>query len=161
MSLEVTLAGLIAFSFTTLVLLLYSVLDIRTRRISNEIMALGITVALVIGVLTNHLLEMPFLHLGGFIVSVILGYSLFRLKSIGGADAKALILIAISSPGVEFTSFESIVFESILGSLFPVLIMLLFGYLAYRWKPADEHKKTPLMPFLLCGYLILQVLAFV
>jgi len=155
-----TLAAFAAFSYTVVVLVIFGSIDLGKRRVPNELMVIGYILGIVINLVTNHLFDQLVLHIFSILFSLLIAYGLFTLKSIGGADAKTLVLIAISSPGIEFATCTDIVLEAIVGTFLPVLIMLLCGYLYSRRKPIECDKITPLIPFLLFGYLFLQVFAF-
>ena len=159
MALEMTLVAMVAFTYTVIVLIIFSGYDLRERRVPNELMLTGYIVGIMISLVTNLLFEQPVLHIVSIVFALLIASVLFKLKSIGGADAKTLVLIAIVSPGIEFTTYTDTVLEAIIGSLLPALIMLACGYLYSRRSPTEDSRTTPLIPFLLFGYLLLQVFA--
>lgn len=159
MTLSITLAGMSAFLFISVLLLVFSVFDLRSRRVPNEFVAIGVVLGVIIGTVTGHLYEQLLMHIISIVLALFLGYSLFRIGAIGGADAKSLLLIALVSPGIEFTAYENWIYEATVGGLVPPLFMLLCGYLCSRRGFMIERRRTPLIPFLLVGYLFLQVIA--
>ena len=161
MTLEITFAAAVAFVYTSTLLGIFSILDFKTRHVKNQILGLGILVGALLGIVTNHLIDMIILHVAAIIVSLLLAFGLFKLKSIGGADAKTMLFIAIVSPGIEFAAFNSLIYEAIIGNLIPTLSMLLLGYVYHRRKPTDDDRTVPLIPFLFLGYLIVQMFAFI
>jgi Flp pilus assembly protein protease CpaA len=98
------------------------------------------------------------LHLTAALLTLTLGYVLFRIGALGGADVKILFTISILSPGIEFANWENPILEGILivGLLF--MIPLIVGYLISQRK-TDEGDVIPLIPVILGTYLVLQLLA--
>ncbi len=115
---------------------------------------MGLAVVLRFG----HIVDYALLHLTAVLLALILGYILFRIGSLGGADVKALLSIAIISPGIEFASWGNPILEGIVAVGFQLVIMLLCGYLISQRK-TDETKVIPLIPILFGAYLVLQLLA--
>jgi len=161
MTLEITFVATIAFVYTSILLAIFSISDLRKRQVRNEMIGFGMVIGVLLGVATNHLIDLVILHLSATIIAALIGFGLFRLKSIGGADAKSILIIAIVSPGIEFAVFENLIYEALIGSLVPILCMLLLGYIYYRKKPAADDKTTPLIPFLFLGYLLVQIIALI
>ena len=121
-------------------------------------------IGFIIVVLTGHLLNQFALHISSIVFVLIVSYVLFRQGSIGGADAKSLLLIAITSPGVELGDWGNPLFEGIIAGGLEMFVMLLLGTLYWRTKASQSEEDTqipPLIPFLLIGYLVIQLLAFV
>jgi hypothetical protein len=142
-----------------MVLIIYSVLDIRDRRVKNEIVFGGLIVGCIISLLTGHFMHDSVLHLFALILVVPLSFILFRLGSIGGADAKVLFTIALLSPGIEFGDWSLPLLEAAIGLGGEVITMLLGGYL--YWRNMNREGTPPLIPILFVGYLVLQLLALV
>ncbi len=160
MVLEITEARLLAFVCIVVMLTIYSIMDLRERRVSNETIIAGIIVGLVLDTASGHIISALPLHLIALSFATIVVLILFRLGAIGGADAKSVVTVALVSPGIEFSIMENQVFEGILGCAIMLFIMLLFGYI-YQVMMKDSHSRTtPLIPFLLIGYLAIQLLAF-
>ena len=101
----ITMSTIASFVFTTALLIMYSVLDLRTRKVSNQIFLIGGIAGFAVILLFGHIVDYALLHLTAVLVAVILGYILFRIGAVGGADVKTLITIAIISPGIEFASW--------------------------------------------------------
>jgi Flp pilus assembly protein protease CpaA len=110
--------------------------------------------------LNGHLVENALLHLSAILVALLLGYSLFRIGSLGGADVKTILTVAIISPGIEFAIWENPIMEGILIVGLQLVIMLVVGYLISQRK-TDETDVIPLVPILLGAYLVLQLLALI
>jgi hypothetical protein len=119
-------------------------------------LALGI-IGTILGITTGHILTQLQLHLFA-IISVLLPLTLYRIKALGGADVKAFMLIAIISPGLEFATWDNVFLEAFLAMSLQVLIMIALG-IVWSTKKRDDTERTPLLPFLLIGYLVIQTLA--
>ncbi len=158
MVLEITASAIFSFTFATILLFTYSVFDLRTRKVPNQVMLAGAIVGLVIVIISGHILEQAMLHLTAVLVTLVLGYILFRIGSFGGADVKAIFTIAIISPGVEFASWGNPVLEGIVIVGLLIMISLIAGYLISQRK-TEETSIIPLIPILLGAYLVLQLIA--
>lgn len=158
MVLIITTSAILSFTFTTILLFIYSVFDFRTRKVPNHVMLVGVIIGLAVVMQSGHLVEHALLHLTAVLVTLILGYILFRIGSFGGADVKTIITIAILSPGIEFASWGNPVLEAILIVGLQLMITLFSGYLISQRK-TDETGVVPLIPILFATYLVLQLLA--
>ena len=147
-----------SFVFTAILLLMYAVLDIRTRKVPNQVMLIGGIVGLGVILRFGHIVEFTVLHLTAVLVALILGYILFRIGALGGADVKTLFTIALISPGIEFASWGNPVLEGIVAVGLQLVITLLCGYLITQRK-TEESEVVPLIPILFGAYLVLQLLA--
>jgi Flp pilus assembly protein protease CpaA len=136
----------------------YSVLDVRERRVNNEIIIVGLTVGCTITFLTGHFIQQSWIHLLALVYAVPLSLVLYKSGSIGGADVKVLFTVALLSPGIELGDWSNNILEVVLGFGLQLVIMLIGGYLYWRIK--NRENTPPLIPMLLVGYLIAQVLAF-
>lgn len=159
MALEITVARLIAFACIVAILTICSILDLRERRVSNEIIIVGLIVGLVLDIASGHIISAFPLHLIALSFATILVVILFRIGAIGGADAKSVVIVSLVSPGIEFSTMENQIFEGILGCAIMLFIMFLFGYIYQVMKKDSHNRATPLIPFLLVGYLAMQLLA--
>lgn len=165
MMLDLSLPSMSSFLTTLALLLVYSVLDLRERRVSNSIMLAGGVIGFGIVVISGHLIQSLLLHVVGPIFVVLVALVLFRVGAIGGADFKAILTVSIISPGVEFAAWGDQILEAIVGGGLSLLIMLLIGYCysSYRIRRTHlqrDNRVTPLIPFLLISYLLIQTLAF-
>ncbi len=158
MVLIITMSTISSFVFTTVLLIMYAILDIRTRKVPNQVLLMGGIVGLAIVLRFGHIVDFALLHLTAVLVALILGYTLFRIGAFGGADVKVLFTIAIISPGIEFASWENPILEGIVAVGLQLVITLLCGYLISRRK-TDGMEVTPLIPILFGAYLVLQLLA--
>lgn len=158
MVLIITGSTIASFVFTTILLFMYAVLDIRTRKVPNQVLLIGGIIGLAVVLRFGHIVDYTVLHLTAVLVALILGYTLFRIGSFGGADAKVLFTIAIISPGIEFASWENPILEGILAVGLQLGITLLYGYLISRRKTGPTEV-IPLIPILFGAYLVLQLLA--
>jgi len=157
MVLTLSVMEIMAFLTILSLLVVYSVLDVRDRMVKNEIILAGLIVGGIISLLTGHFLHYSVLHLTALILVIPLTFILFRLGSIGGADAKVLFTIALLSPGIEFGDWSLPYLEAILGLGAQLAVMLLGGYL--YWRNRSKENTPPLIPILFVGYLIVQLLA--
>ena len=159
MVLEISLAAVVSFFTTMLLLVVYSILDLRDRKVENELILASGFVGVVVTILTGHLATNIILHTTAVFLTIPLVYVLLLIGSIGGADAKALCIIALVSPGIEFGDWNQPILEVIIGLGGELLIMLVGGYLLWRAIRKLEHATPPLLPFLLVGYLLVQIFA--
>jgi Flp pilus assembly protein protease CpaA len=148
---------------TVLVLLsLYSYLDIRNRQVSNSAVLLGGALAFLVVVFSGHLQARLLLHFSAVIFVPLSSYLLFRIGALGGADVKILSIAALVSPGFELIDLANPLFESVLSACIQMFIMLLGGYLYVRISDdKDQSISPPLIPFLLGGYIVIQLLTLV
>ena len=158
MVLIITMSTIASFVFTTSLLIMYAVLDIRTREIPNQALLIGGITGLAVVIRFSHIVDYALLHLTAALVALILGYTLFRIGAFGGADVKVLFTIALISPGIEFASWENPILEGIVAIGLQLVITLLVGYLIAQRK-TDETGIIPLIPILLGAYLVLQLFA--
>ncbi|TFG07894.1 hypothetical protein EU522_00305 [Candidatus Thorarchaeota archaeon] len=159
---EATIVSVFSFITISILLGVYGVLDIRNRKVSNEHILVGFLVSAVIVVGTGRMFEQTILHVASILVMILLSSVLFRIGAIGGADAKALLLVGFLSPGLEFAVWGDIILEGILISGLEIALMLVFGILYWQAKVTGhwERNGVPLIPFLFLAYLIVQLLAF-
>lgn len=159
MVLDLSIAAISSFFTITSLLVVYSILDIRERRVPNEYIVVGGVVGCIVILLTGHFVSNIVLHVVALVIVFAMGYTLFRMRSIGGADVKSLLLVALISPGIELRVLNIPVLEAVAGMGGVFMVMLLGGYLYWRLEINDENTTPPLIPFLLLGYLAIQILA--
>ncbi len=159
MVLDLSFASIVSFVTILSLLLIYSFLDIRDRKVMNEVVVEGGVVGCIVLILTSHFASNLVLHLTALLLVMPLSYILFRFGSIGGADAKVLFVVALISPGIELGIWNQPILEAIIGLGGELIVMLLGGYLYWRIKRNSENVTPPLLPFLLVGFLAIQVLA--
>ena len=157
MVLNFTVMSIASFLTIIALLVIYSILDIRDRKVKNEIVFIGGVVGCLILVLTEHFVYNIVLHLSSLLLVVSLSFILFRIGSIGGADAKVLFTIVLLSPGIELGAWGQPVLEAIIGLGGELIVMLLGGYLYWRYRTGE--RSPPMIPILLIGYLIVQLFA--
>ena len=155
----ITAFAITAFICTIIILLINSIWDFRTRRVPNQMSFTGMLGAVVFSVLSDRIFEQPVLHFTSILLTLVLGYVLFKIGALGGADVKALLAIAIISPGVEFANWVNPILEAIsaVGLLFMGTLMI--GYVISK-KKTNENDIIPLIPIIMGVYLALQLLAF-
>jgi len=158
MVLIITVSEISSFVFTVILLFIYAIFDIRTRKVPNQAMLIGGIMGLAIVLGLGHITEHALLHLTAVFTVLILGYALFRIGSFGGADVKAIFTIAIISPGIEFASWGDPILEGIVAVGLQVMITLVVGYLISQRK-TDANIAIPLIPILFGAYLVLQLLS--
>jgi Flp pilus assembly protein protease CpaA len=162
---EMTIPSLISFTVCVVLLVTYAILDLRNRKVPNQLMIIGGFCGLLVVIFTGHLLNNPWLHASAFAFTVLFSLLLYRIGAIGGADFKVLIIIAVTSPGVSFTSWTEPIYEGIIASGLEIAIMLLLGLIysksSKRKKSSEESSVVPLLPLLLLAYLGVQLLALV
>jgi Flp pilus assembly protein protease CpaA len=159
MVLEITEARLLAFACVVVILTIYSILDLRERRVSNDVIISGIIIGLILDAASGHIISALPLHLIALSFTSIMALGLFRLGAIGGADAKSVVTVSLVSPGIEFSMMENQIFEGIVGCAIMLFIMFLLGHIYQVMKKDRPSPTTPLIPFLLMGYLVIQLLA--
>ncbi|MFX0106899.1 MAG: prepilin peptidase [Candidatus Hodarchaeota archaeon] len=164
MTLDLTIESLIVFVAVLCVLLFYSTVDIRRREVPNQYMVLGAVVAILIAIFTGTLYFTPVLAVVSIVFAVGVSLVLFRVGAFGGADAKALIIIGIASPGVQLGVWSDPFIEGIVGIGGQVMIALTLGYVYSRLRGLEQTPNVeailPLIPFLTLGYALIQLLAF-
>ena len=157
MTLTLSVMTVTSFLFVISLLVIYSFLDVRYRKVKNELILGGVVVGTVLSLLTGHFFQYPLLHLVALLLVIPITYVLFRLGSIGGADFKVLFTVSLLSPGIEFGDWGQVILEAILGLGSELFIMLLGGYL--YWRIRNKEDTPPLIPMLLIGYLLVQLFA--
>ena len=158
MVLIITMSTIASYVFTASLLIMYAVLDIRTRKVPNQALLIGGITGLAVVIRFSHIVDYAMLHLTAALVALILGYTLFRIGAFGGADVKVLFTIALISPGIEFATWGNPMLEGIVAVGLQLVITLTVGYLISLRK-TDETEVIPLIPILFGAYLVLQLLA--
>ena len=159
MVLDISIVSILTFFTIISLLVVYSILDIRDRRVMNEFVLAGGVVGCIVSILTGHFVANLVLHLTGLLLVIPLAFILFKIGSIGGADAKVLFIVALISPGIELGSWSQPILEAILALGGELVAILVGGYLYWRFKRNEENSTPPLIPLLLVGYLIVQIVA--
>ena len=159
MVLDLSIVSIVTFFTIISLLVVYSILDIRDRKVMNEVVFVGGVVGCIVLILTGHFIANLVLHLTALLLVIPLAYILFRIGSIGGADAKILFIVALISPGIELGIWSQPILEAIVGLGGELVVVLLGGYLYWRFKRNEGNSTPPLIPLLLLGYLIVQVIA--
>lgn len=161
MVLDLSIESIIPFFTVISLLVIYSILDIRERRVKNELVFAGVVVGCIVVILTGRVTTSIVLHATTLLIIIPLAYILFRIGSIGGADAKVLFAVGLISPGIELGLWDQPILEAIIGIGGELIVMLLGGYLYWKLRGNDEKVTPPLLPFLLVGYLAVQVIALI
>ncbi|MHA1903253.1 MAG: prepilin peptidase [Candidatus Thorarchaeota archaeon] len=165
MALEISLAGVLCFLAATVLLAVYSRMDLQDRSVPNRVILVGGIVGFSVAVLSGHYFENIALHNASLIFALLVGYILFRIGAIGGADVKALVTISLVSPGISFLWWVDPVLEGVMVSGLEMVIMLLLGqFWAYRMitsKESEEYQTPALIPFLFVGFLLVQLLVLI
>ncbi|MFX0045149.1 MAG: prepilin peptidase [Candidatus Hermodarchaeota archaeon] len=166
MTLNLSVTSLLVFGVTLALLIVYSAMDLRSRLVRNEHLAVGGVLGFSLVVLSGHLTASSMLHLTAVIFVASVSYLLFRIGAIGGADAKTLLIVAILSPGIELAVWDSPILEALIGGGLELFIMLLLGF-AYTKRSSSlksnhdaEYRTVPLIPFLLLSYILIQIISF-
>lgn len=160
---RIEIIQLIAILGTVIILSVNSYLDIKTRRIPNRLIWLEGTLSVLFVLISGRVVTQPFLHVYSFTFSLAMGYLLFKVGSMGGGDVKTLVVISIASPGVEFVELMSGTLEAIIAVGCILFVTLLFGHLHVilykeRLQETRSRMSPPLIPYLLMGYILIQVL---
>ena len=132
MALDLSFASVMSFVTVFALLIFYSIWDIRFREVKNEYIVEGCIMGSFILILTNHFLTDIVLHATALILVIPMVYILFKIGSIGGADAKVLFVVSLISPGIELRIPSIPVLEAIIGIGGEMVVMLLGGYLYWR-----------------------------
>jgi len=159
MTLDLSPTALVAFGMALAMLIFFSILDIRERRIANHLVLIGGAIGFATTILTGHLVQNLLLHLAALLFAIILPYALFRIGAIGGADLKTLVIVSIVSPGIELAVWIDPILEAIIGGGLTLLIMLILGFVYSSWSTKTSERGTPLIPFLSLAYVLIQLLA--
>ncbi len=160
---ELTIPSVLSLVTVVILLSVFARSDILTRRVPNTQILLAMFIGVIVIVLSGHLILSPINHVLSLIIVTPVSYSLWRLGSIGGADAKCIVVIAMISPGLELAEGRGPLFEVISGNLLQVLIMLICGHfyqrlIHHRRQSQMERVSIPLIPFLLLAYVVTQML---
>jgi len=161
MVLDISVESVMSLLTVISLLVVYSILDIRDREVKNELVIAGGAIGGIVLILTGHIALSLVLHLTGLLLAIPIAYILFRLGSIGGADAKVLFVVAFVSPGIELGILTQPLLEAIIGLGGELIVMLLGGYIYWRVRRNEENAIPPLIPFLFLGYLMIQVFALI
>ena len=105
--------------------------------------------------------EITFSGIASFVYVVIVLFTFSEMDLKDRRVPKSILLIACISPGIEFGVYENLFLEVSIGCLIPVLLMLILGYVYYRKKAEDNTRTTPLIPFLLIGFVAVQLFALI
>ena len=156
----------ISFTTAVILLLVFSFLDVRERKVSNGILFAGGLAGCVVSILTGQLSSRPFLYLSTLSFVLALSYVLFRLDALGGADVKALLVVALTSPGVGYAHWENQIYEGVMIGAIEILMMVFLGYLYWQihrrsGRTSSEERVVPLIPLLLVGYVVVQMMPFI
>jgi len=156
----------ISLATSVMLLLVFSFLDVRERKVSNGILSAGGLVGCVVSIFTGQLFSRPFLYLSALSFVLALSYVLFRLGALGGADVKALIVVTLTSPGVVYAHWENQIYEGVMIGAIEILVMLFVGYLYWQirrrsGRTNSEERVVPLIPLLLVGYMVVQMMPFI
>jgi len=156
----------ISFATAVILLLVFSFLDVRERKVSNGLLSAGGLIGCVVSILTGQLFRLPFLYLSTLSFVLALSYVLFRLGALGGADVKALIVVTLTSPGVVYAHWENQIYEGVMIGAIEILAMLFAGYLYSQirlrsGRNSSEERAVPLIPLLLAGFVVVQMMPFI
>ncbi|MGY5862582.1 MAG: prepilin peptidase [Candidatus Thorarchaeota archaeon] len=156
----------ISFVTAVILLLVFSFLDVKERKVSNSVLSAGGLVGCVVSILTGHIFRIPILYISSLSFVLALSYVLFKLGVLGGADVKALIVVALTSPGVVYAHWENQIYEGIMIGAIEILVMVFLGYLYWQFhqrsgRTSSERRTVPLIPLLLVGYIVVQIVPFV
>ncbi len=124
------------FSPLSIFLPLFSISDLRTRRIPNRLLLLALLPGLLVPDL-RFLLRL--------ILSMLAFYPCFHLRLLGAGDVK---LLGLCCAYLGLSSFLSFFFLSLLAATLPALCLLLSN---------RRLEKLPFAPFLFAGYALLKL----
>ncbi|UCE11651.1 MAG: prepilin peptidase [Candidatus Thorarchaeota archaeon] len=155
--------SVISFSVGIILLLIYSLYDVRNRSVPNMVSYVGIVLVMGLVLVDGQLLSEIELHVTAILFSLVLSYVLYRMGAVGGADVKALVALAIVSPGAAFVVWENPFLEAVINMGIVTGLMLLFGFLYWRLAIDSDNwnTKPPLIPFLLLSFIIIQCIFLV
>ncbi|MGV9169871.1 MAG: prepilin peptidase [Promethearchaeia archaeon] len=155
------LPEILAFFATVGFLSLIGYYDFKKREIDNTIMVASAILGGLLTLLSGHLFEFQWQHLVAVPFTVVLATILFNVGAIGGADLKALVIISIISPRIEFHDVLNPIFECVISISVQILVMLILGqiwYILNRKQDSESETVPPLLPFLLIGYISIQII---
>ncbi|MHA1771381.1 MAG: prepilin peptidase [Candidatus Thorarchaeota archaeon] len=159
MLIEMTLPHILSFFVVVVVLIQFSILDLRYRRVSNRYTMASIVVGCALITLTGLIFTELWIHLCAIILMSWFVLVLYRIGALGGADVKILLFVSITSPGLEFVTWNNFVLEALVGTGMVVVLMLILASVYSRTGRSMEHTQTPLIPFMLISYLCIQMIA--
>jgi len=152
------ISGIVIVLYVILLLLVLSVADIRSRTAPNSYLvgggSIGILIEIAMGVEPEIILRVISL---AFTMTLVL--SLYRIGAVGGGDVKTLIVVALLSPGLPTMTCDDEVLEAVLAGGIELFVMLLLGTIHSRFRSDGGRTSeiTPLIPYLLVGYLVVQI----
>ena len=158
MSIDQSISGIVIVLYVISLLLVLSVADIRSRTAPNSYLVggggIGILIEIAMGVEPEIILRVI-----GLAFTVALALSLYRLGAVGGGDVKTLIVVALLSPGLPTMTCDDEVLEAVLVGGIELFVMLLLGTIHSRLRSGRRQtsETTPLIPYLLVGYLVVQI----
>ena len=158
MTVDQSISGIVIVLYVILLLLVLSVADIRSRTAPNSYLVggggIGILIEIAMGVEPEIILRVISLAF-----TMALALSLYRIGAVGGGDVKTLIVVALLSPGLPTTTCDYEVLEAVLAGGIELFVMLLLGtiHLRFRSDGGRTSEITPLIPYLLIGYLVVQI----
>jgi len=138
--------------FLSLLIFVYaSVSDIKKREVSNKVWLIMAPLAFVLTIFQCIVFspELLQLYLLSFVITAVLSVALFYAGAFGGADAKALMCLALALP-----SYQNYLFQSNVPFVSPIFPITVFGngvllaafsvvYVALRnsvWRLRTERK---------------------
>lgn len=157
MTVDQSISGIVIVLYVILLLLVLSVADIRSRTAPNSYLVggggIGILIEIAMGVEPEIILRVISLAF-----TMALALSLYRIGAVGGGDVKTLIVVALLSPGLPTTTCDEVL-EAVLAGGIELFVMLLLGTIHSRFRSDGGRTSeiTPLIPYLLVGYLVVQI----
>ena len=158
MTVDQSISSIVIVLYVILLLLVLSVADIRSRTAPNSYLVggggIGILIEIAMGVEPEIILRVISLAF-----TMALALSLYRIGAVGGGDVKTLIVVALLSPGLPTTTCDYEVLEAVLAGGIELFVMLLLGTIHSRFRSDGGRTSeiTPLIPYLLVGYLVVQI----
>ena len=142
---------MIKFAFILLCFVIASYYDIKTREVNNNLWLIMLPLGLVF--CSYELLLSFFTVLTSFLIVTTFALGCWRLKQIGGADAKAIIIIGLFFPywmyGLPF---------SILAVSVGCTALIIFYGIQKKFHFKEHY---PLIPFITVGLIVVETLRFI
>ena len=134
--------------------------DYKTKHASNKIWLYaiyGLTITIIESALYLNYIAIE-LEVGTVLAAFAIAYGLFELKAWGGADAKALMTIAVSAP--LFPSWFILPHAPIfpIGVFYIACVATLVYSIAHKSSVPLRQRKIQFLPFILIGLIVCVLL---
>lgn len=133
-------------------LIIFSIIDVRTRKLSNGLIIAFLLVGTVLGLFTHNWLSIAV----GMALMTIVTVSLWCFNTIGAADSKLLIALV---PYLPFIGIANLL--AMLWLFFVIFGMLGTAYGLIYIKMFQDRGQVPLIPIITLTYIVVWIIRIV